>query len=167
MSESRRKQEECSLTLCDSLQVNTGGFGLGGGALTQLLPYNTVQSAPYRTANINTFVWNIWLHHLQQIRAEREREKERGRYALRSSYFTLITRPLALSVFPYSNCNALFRRRTGGKKRACDWRVWCGHWKEFSTFLALPQKNETEYGGRVDKILENIAARQSTGRGLG
>lgn len=53
-----------------------------------------------------------------------------------------MTRPFSLSLFPHSNCNSLFRRRTGKgkKKRACDWRVWCGHWEEFSKFLTLPLK---------------------------
>lgn len=73
MNEAKRKQKaECQLTLCGSLQVNTGGVGCGCCVFTPLLPYNTVQTAPYRNANTNTLVWNIWLHHIQQIWVARE-----------------------------------------------------------------------------------------------
>lgn len=72
----------------------------------------------------------------------RMREQEGERYAFTSSYFTLGPPPFCFSFFPHSNCNSLFRRRTERKKWACDWRVWCGHWKEFSKFLPLPLKEQ-------------------------
>lgn len=76
----------------------------------------------------------------------REREQERER-RLRVLFFHSMTRPWALSLFPLSNCNSLFRRRTERKNRACDVRAWCGHWKEFSKFLSPPLEEKTGLGG--------------------
>lgn len=95
-----------------------------------------------------TLVCNVWRH---QIWARRKEAEIRLEFLL----FHFWTRPLILFLFPHSKCNALFRRRTGRKRSPCDWRVWCGQWKEFPEFLHLPLKNVTGSGGREGEMIKS------------
>lgn len=90
--------------------------------------YNTVQSALYKTANINT-ANTPCLKYMTSPHSTESREREREReIRLQVLLFHSVTRPFALSPFPHSNCNSLFRSRTGREREreACDWRslVW-------------------------------------------
>lgn len=64
-------------------------------------------------------------------------------------------RPLILFVFPHWKCNALFRRRTRWKRIPCDWKVWCGQWKEFPEFLQPLPKNVSGLRGTEGVIIKS------------
>lgn len=126
--------------------------GSAGVAVFSLLFFLTTPCRVHRTGMpTQTPLSEIWLHHIQQIWVAREggkRERDTPWGPLISLLWPapwLILCFLTQIVMPYLGEG---RER---KKRACDWRVWCGHWKEFSKFLPLPLKNEAGSGGRVDK----------------
>lgn len=107
----RGKEEEPLLTLCSSFLVNAGGVGLAllcvcssSSSITQCRVHST-EVAGLSAANTP-----------EVLHFSRKREQERAT-PFRSSYFTLMTRPYALSPFPPSNCNSLFRRRAGREKQ--------------------------------------------------
>ncbi len=111
-----------------------------------LLPYNSVQSALNRTANINTadtLVWNIWLHQIQQKKQEREREgmeRDGDRYAFRSSYFTPRPAPLLLLLFLTQIVIPYLGEGRKGKRGHVTWEFGVVTEKNSSNFSLYHQK---------------------------
>lgn len=66
--------------------------------------------------------------------------------------------PTLFLLFPPQIVSPYLGDGREGKNKTCDFRVWCGHWKEFSEFHPLPLKNKMglggQKGGRDDQILE-------------
>ena len=171
---SKKQQKRSADLLC--VVWTSGGYRRGSVGLLLLLLlllrsrssssfYNTVQSALYKTANINTantprLKYMTSPHSTESRGRERERERERERYAFRSSCFTLWPAPSLFLLFPTQIVIPYLGegRERKERERHVTGGAWCGHWKEFSRFLPRPQKNETGLGGRDDKILENSSA---------
>lgn len=73
----RRRANKRSVHLLCAIVFRWIQVGLAWVAVLSLLFFLTTQCRVHRIGlPSNTLVWNIWLHHFQQIRAERERERE-------------------------------------------------------------------------------------------
>lgn len=107
----RGKEEEPLLTLCSSFLVNAGGVGLA-----LLCVCSSSSSTTQRRVHSTEVAGLSEANTPEVLHFSRKREQERAT-PFRSSYFTLMTRPYALSPFPPSNCNSLFRRRAGREKQ--------------------------------------------------
>lgn len=102
------------LTLCSSLQVSTRGFGL---VLLCSHPSSYLQHSAECTAE--DYQYKYSKHPcLKYMTSPHSTEKgSRTEIRLQVFLFQSMTRPFALSLFPNSNGNSLFRRSRGRKKR--------------------------------------------------
>lgn len=152
---------ECLLTVCSNFKVSTGGFGLQLLCPCSKLLSSSLQHSADCTLRECQCQYSKhprlkWLHQIQQGEGARES------YAFRSSCFRLWPAHFALSLFsPTQIVIPYLGEGRRGKKRACDERVWCGYWKEFSKFLPPPlrmrQGRRKKRKRRTDKYPENSA----------
>lgn len=148
----RGKEEEPLLTLCSSFLVNAGGVGLAllcvcssSSSITQCRVHSTEVAGLTQQTPLKCYT-----------SVERGSKRE---LRLSGPLISLLwPAPTLFLLFPPQIVIPYLGDGREGKNKTCDFRVWCGHWKEFSEFQPLPLKNKTGLGGlkggRDDQILE-------------